>query len=373
MKSTLLFLLLSFFSIYLSAQKRFCDTIPFRNDLGLIVIPIQFNGQEKDFIFDTGATHSIGYSWVKDELKATKKTLVITSSSTSKFRLRYYKSDTVKLASTKITKHRILGAKDSDIFSCYDIDGVLGMDIISHFNWLINYKDQYLVMFDSDFFPKEVHQNMYAVDFKYQDKRPSVFFNLLDKQIKFLVDTGASNSDIHVRYKNVVESLNINSKKETYSAFFDFNGILNTTKSVTIKFPEINSKSLKLRPIVDFSEKSSKIGNSTWSNNSIFISAKNDKFYCSVNSIDESRESYGCFFIFDNDKIVTIKVIKGSKAWEEGIRQGTEILKINEVEFSDFCDIHKFQKEIAKQKNKLKVTLNDGKTITLNRELIFKQ
>ncbi|MEW7292052.1 retropepsin-like aspartic protease [Aquimarina sp. 2304DJ70-9] len=372
MKSKLLFVLISLFSIYLSAQKRFCDTIPFRNDLGLIIVPIQFNGQEKNFIFDTGATHSIGYSWVKDELKTTKKTLVITSSSKSKFRLRYYKSDTVQLASAKITKHRILGAKDSEIFSCYEVDGVLGMDIISHFNWLINYKDQYLVMFDSDFFPQGIDHNMYAIDFKYQDKRPLAFFNLLGKEVKFLVDTGATNSDIHIGYKNVIKNLNANTKKEIYSTFFDFNGILNTTKSITIKLPEISSKSLKLSPIVDFSEKSNKIGNSSWQDNSVFMSTKNNKLYCSVNSIDESRESYGCFFIFDNKKMVTAKVIVGSKAWEEGVRRGREVLKINELQFSDFCTIHKFQREIAKQKNKLKVTLDDGKTITLNQELLFK-
>ncbi len=371
MKAKLVFLILFFCSAYFWAQNKFRDTIPFKNDLGLIVIPIQYNGQEKNFIFDTGAMLSIGFSWVKEELKATRKTRVITSSSKSKSRLRYYKADTVKLGSAKITKHRILGTKDSDIFSCYAIDGVLGMDIIAKFNWQINFKEKYIVMLDADYFPPDIDEKMYAMDFVYEDSRPWAYFNVLGERIRFLLDTGASNSDIYIKYKDLFKNIDTNSVKEIHSGFFDFNGAFSKTKSRTMKLLDVSSASVTLAPIVDFSKKSSKIGNSSWEDTSLFISINDNKLYCSSNSIDESYGSYGCSFDVKEGKIIVSKIQVNSIAWKEGLRQGSEVLEVNGKKFDDFCSIYTYQKGIVKQKNKLKVTLKDGKTITLNHELLF--
>ena len=65
----LLFILLS----TLLYGQRFQDTIPFRSDLGLIIIPISFNGVEKQFAFDTGAQATVAFGWAKESLKKTKK------------------------------------------------------------------------------------------------------------------------------------------------------------------------------------------------------------------------------------------------------------------------------------------------------------
>lgn len=370
MKLRLFLFMVLLCNLSLSAQEKFRDTIPFRNDLGLIIIPIQFNGQEKNFVFDTGATHSIGYSWVKDALKKTRKTLHITSSNNARSKLRYYKSDSVNLASARISKHKILRTSDSSIFSCHNIDGILGMDIISHFNWFINFEDQYLVMYDHDYFPKEIDEKMYALDFVYENKRPWVFFTIDNTSIKFLLDTGATDSDINIRYEEVVKKLS-DHKKEIYSAFFDFNGVMNKTKSSIVKLSEINSGAFIADPIFDFGEKGSKIGNSLWKGSSVFLSTKNNKLYCSASNIDEYRESYGSSFILENGKITVIKVVKGSLAWKNGLRQGTEVLKINGKRFEDFCSIYKFQSKMAKEKNELNIILDNGKIITLTRESLF--
>ena len=57
MRLKVLILLLSLVAINVHAQDDSVsqDTIPFRNDLGLIIIPITYNGVEKQFAFDTGA------------------------------------------------------------------------------------------------------------------------------------------------------------------------------------------------------------------------------------------------------------------------------------------------------------------------------
>jgi len=104
MKKRLLFLFSIFILGTVSSQnsKIFRDTIPFRNDLGLIIIPITFNGVVKQFAFDTGAQYTVAYSWAKETLKSTRKTITINSSSDLKSKMRFYKSGTISLGSRKL-------------------------------------------------------------------------------------------------------------------------------------------------------------------------------------------------------------------------------------------------------------------------------
>ena len=139
-------LLLAFLTLQATYGQAFQDTIPFNNDLGLIVIPVTFNGEEKQFAFDTGAQVSLSYGWAKESLKSTRKTTTITSSSGLKTRMRYYKSGKIELGSRKITGHRILNTPENDFFSCHNIDGILGVDIIGQLNWRIDYQNKILIM-----------------------------------------------------------------------------------------------------------------------------------------------------------------------------------------------------------------------------------
>lgn len=190
-KSFIFFIVILFGEI--AYTQSFQDTIPFRNDLGLIIIPITFNGVEKQFAFDTGAEHTVAYGWAKETLKKTNKTITIHSSSGLKSNMRFYKSGTVELGSRKITKHRILNAKKNGIFSCYRIDGILGVDIIKKLNWSIDYQNKRLIMYPSNYVPQHI-KNMHKLDFDFQSNRPYVYLKGKANRLKFLLDTGAGGS-----------------------------------------------------------------------------------------------------------------------------------------------------------------------------------
>ena len=151
MKKQLSVLCISIFCLCASvlvAQENtvYRDTIPFRNDLGLIIVPITFNGEEKEFVFDTGAQVTLAYSWASTELRKTRKTMTVTSSSGLKSKMRLYKSGTIQFASRKITGHRILNTPQNEIFICHQVDGILGVDIIKRFNWTIDYENKILII-----------------------------------------------------------------------------------------------------------------------------------------------------------------------------------------------------------------------------------
>jgi len=88
---------------------------------------------------------------------------------------------------------------------CYNIDGILGVDITQHFNWTLDFDKKILIMSPSDFYPEEVKE-MHALDFDFTNNRPSIFMEMNGKKIKFLLDTGARDSDINKTAYNLTNA-----------------------------------------------------------------------------------------------------------------------------------------------------------------------
>ena len=369
MKKRLLFLVLIFLlqSSYAQNNLIYQDTIPFRADLGLIIIPIKFNGVEKQFDFDTGANYSITYGWAKEELSPTKKTIKITSSSGLKSKMRFYKSGLIEFGSRKIRKHRILNTKENKVFSCHNIDGILGVDIIKEFNWTIDFNQNILIMYPADYFPEKV-KNMFSLDFDFQKKRPYVFVKRKDKKIRFLLDTGAGGfSNISKREYNF-STIDDFPNLETQTANIDVNGILTSSEAKTVDFPEGSSKQVSINPIINYnSQKSSKIGNKLWRENELFLSLKKDKLYSLKSKILDEFEAYSCAVLFYKNKMRIVKIQKESLLWKNGVRQGDEILSYNGKTFTNFCDFDIYRRETTKTGKPFEIELKNGEKYTISK------
>lgn len=244
------FLILLFLLFEASYSQAFQDTIPFRNDLGLIILPLKFNGVVKQFAFDTGAEYSVAYGWAKKNLRKTNKSVTVRSSSNLRSKMSFYKSGKVQIVSRKITGHRVLDASENSIFSCHKVDGILGVDIIKNFNWTIDYKNKILIMYQSNYFPKKV-ENMEALEFSFNGRRPYGFMNLKKSRLQFLLDTGAGGyTNISKRNYNPTD-LDKYPKVSFYSGSFGVNGILTKSNPVVFKIPKLTSKAVVFSPIIN--------------------------------------------------------------------------------------------------------------------------
>lgn len=362
-----LFLVLVLLAVYSTSAQKFQDTIPFRNDLGLIIIPISFNGVEKQFAFDTGAEHTIAYDWAKNELKKTNKTLTIVSSSSLRSKMHFYNSGTINLGSRKITGHRILNAIRNDIFSCHEIDGILGVDIIKALNWKIDYKNKMLIMYPASHFP-ESNRLMHELDFTFSNNRPYVYLKRKKNRFQFLLDTGAGGySNISKRNYNLT-NVDEFTKGEMYTGSFDVNGVLTTTKPKILAFPESTSDKVSIAPIIYYNNlKSSKLGNKLWKDQTLFLSLKNKKLLVSSPKINQSYTGYDCSVIYRNDKMVIMGLLKNGSAWNLGIRQGDEVLKINGKIFSDYCSLDQYQRKIMIEEKPFNIQLKNGKIVNVSK------
>lgn len=366
MKKGLLFILLILL-FETSFSQAFQDTIPFRNDLGLIIIPITFNGIEKEFAFDTGAQITLSYGWAKENLKATKKTTTVTSSSGLKTRMRYYKSGKIQLASRKITGHRILNTPENDFFTCHKIDGILGVDIIKQFNWSIDYKNKILIMYPSNYTPKKV-KNMHALSFEFSGNRPYVYLNRKGSRFKFLLDTGAG-GDSNISTRNyTLTNIDEFPQRSFYTGNIDLSGTLTPMKEKTFQFPESTSNEVILSPLIDYNnEKSTKIGNRLWKGKELFLNLKKDRLYISSPKIEQSYSGYTCALIFSKNKMKISSIEVGSAPWKMGVRQGDEVLLYDGKKFTDFCSLDQYQRKIAKAGKSFELELTNGKKVTVSK------
>ena len=347
--------------------QSFQDTIPFRNDLGLIIIPITFNGEVKEFAFDTGAEHSVAYGWAKETLKSTRKTLRISSSSGLKSRMRFYESGLIELGSRKIRNHRILGANRNEIFTCYNIDGVLGVDIIEALNWTIDYEKKILIMYPANHTPEKV-KNMHALDFDYNGSRPYVYLNRKGSKFRFLLDTGAGgSSNISTRNYNLT-NLNELPQIKVFTGSFDVNGILTSTNPTIFQFPISESEKVSLSPIMYYNtSKSSKIGNRLWKGRELFINLKSEKLYVDSAEINQKYSSYACSVMYIKGKMRIMSILEGSEIWNMGLRQGDEVKSYNGKVYTDFCSLDSYHRSIVSEGKSFEIELMNGKKVTISK------
>lgn len=366
MKKLLLFPLL-LFVIQFGYTQAFQDTIPFRNDLGLIIIPVSFNGQQKQMVFDTGADVTLAYGWADKELRRTSKTLRISSSSNLKSRMRYYKSGVIKLGSRTIRKHRILSAPKNTIFQCYRIDGILGTDLIKLLNWKIDYKNKRLIMYPPNHIPKEI-ASMHALDFSFKGKRPYVYMSRKQSRFQFLLDTGASgSSNISTRQYNLT-GLDKLTKLRVYSGTYDVNGIFSKGDVRVFRFPEYTSDEVKLNPVINYNAaKSSKIGNRLWAGKSLFLNLSKARLWVSSDSIKDKSAVYSGSVSFQKGAMRIMGVVEGSALWKAGIRQGDQIAAFNGKKYNNFCELDKTQRKLYASGKGAIITLMDGRKMAVKK------
>lgn len=352
-------------------SQKFQDTIPFRNDLGLIIIPVTFNGEEKQFAFDTGAEYSVAYGWAKEELKSTNKSINVRSSSGLRSKMRFYRSGNIAIGSRKISGHRILNTPKNDIFSCHNVDGILGVDIIKEFNWHIDFKQNKLIMYPSNYLP-EADNSMHELNFVFANNHPYVYLKLKENRFRFLLDTGAGkSSNISQRDYNLT-NIDEFPQLELHSGNFDVNGIFKTTRARVFRFPESTSNSVTLSPVIYYNnQKSSKIGNRLWRDVSLFLSLKKNKLYTSSSQITQDHEYYPCYVSYYDGTMRVMSIAKGSEIWDLGVRQGDTILRYNERQFDDFCALDQYQRKQVKLDKPITIRLQSGETVTLSKLKAF--
>ena len=285
--------------------------------------------------------------------------------------MRLYKSGLINLGSRKIRSHKILNTPKNKVFSCHNIDGILGVDIIKEFNWTIDYDKKILIMYPANHFPKKT-KKMHELELEFQKNRSYVFLKLKDKKLRFLLDTGAGGfSNISKKDYNLT-SIDDYKQLSVQSASIGVNGILTSSPAKIIQFPEVFSKQISLKPIIYYNnQKSTKIGNKLWDSTELFLSLKKKKLYNSKLKFNETYSGYSCAVMFYKGKMRVVKIQENSILWNKGLRQGDEILSFNGKKYNDFCSLDTYSRNLAKSGKSFEIELINGDKFTVSRKSYF--
>jgi hypothetical protein len=334
------------------------DTIKFESFLDLIKIPIQINGKVHTFLFDTGAEGSVIREDIAKELdKAKCTTDTLHDTFNNKIPQLKYIVDSVKIGNSNFYNFPITTFPKSSMFTCLGAEGVIGIDIISQFDWLIDFQNHSISKIDTGYLMSGMNDYI-TLDFYKIELRP---------RIKLKFDSGANKNDLD----SIDYGLIKNKVLKSFDIITNSSGITGDERQVKEKIILINTepdnanKKFYNAEFHTISIGESKLGNTYWGSNKLFLSWSKNKllFKLTTNTL---KNTFGIKFKIINDTITVNSLVYTEQILISGLKVGDKIKTLNDKYFKDYCDLITYQ--INEQYDLLVVELLNGKKIKLVKE-----
>ena len=338
------------------------DTIKFNCVRNLIVMPVKINGVERHFIFDTGAEKTVILDAISDNLEIVGSQKVSDSNNkTSKLSIVLIKKLTI--GNIDVLDKKCITFRNS-LFNCMGFEGIIGIDIIQKYDWIIDFKNQLLIrhelnnnLFDA--------KNLIFADCYNKRQRPRIKLAFKNQEtIDFLFDSGSSRTDIEQGQVGKINDI-ITKTTDDITEVFGLNSS-STDSSKTIEMPvSLKNKEFKNKIFQTIKRGEAKIGNNFWIDNTLYYSFEKKKLAITSNLNEYEKPSFDVKFKMKEDKMVI-----GSITFKENIKvfkitNGDVIKSINNLTFTDNCELMKYQQNFTG--NTMELELENGKKITLKR------
>jgi hypothetical protein len=359
-------LLLCYFVQLCHAQK--VDTIKFESILNLIKIPVDINGKTHFFIFDTGATFTVLIGDLATKVGTITGYGKVTDAMDNVTKQPTYKVNSLTLATSTFTNYPITSLPTNPIFDCFQIEGIIGIDIIGQFDWFIDFKNHLLLKIDplTDYSSKLEGFNQ--VQFSKKGLRPIIKLKFPSQTLSFLFDSGATSSDItHKDYKKTISDVLL-----SYDQVLSKSGattLFNQSNEKLISLPNYWDNNLSYHAKFNtISLGENKIGNSFWGDGQLFFSWKKKMLTFKAKE-GEQEAIFGLRFKIQNNAMVISSLINTKQLVDSGLKAGDVIKSIDNQVFSTNCELISYQ--LTNKSQKLTLELMDGKKITLTKEPLF--
>lgn len=199
-----------------------------------IILPVYINGKEYRFVFDTGAQATLISKEIMDEIGLKEKSHInISDVRNAKQKLHVSILDSIRLSDELSYSNvgvLIYDFNKTPAFSCLNIDGVIGTNIIRSNNWKIDFDNHKL---DVSSLEKEVKKTGETIALPFtQDNRGVPYVDLFvnGKKQQFMLDMGKS-SDI-ISLSPDIPITKTDYKSVGYSSF----GLFGQNKCDTISY-----------------------------------------------------------------------------------------------------------------------------------------
>lgn len=329
-------------------QKEFNAEVTFDPYLRLIIVPVEIEGATYRFLFDTGAPFSISQELQnKLEYKTIAKGNIVDTDK-NRTKVNYVSVDSLLIADVPFYKQTAFVAdfKANPIIACMELDGIIGSNLMRHCNWLIK-EDEQVLQLSNDGLPESMKDVMpipFKVDVQYNMKMDINIGNV--KASNCTVDYG-SNGSMAVN-KTAFKQFEENGiVKESFTEKgASSSGLLGEVRAFENKIGHVDTVQIEEATISNVLVKSGYsniLGREVLSRYNVFIDWQNHELRLMRNNKESSAyEVFGMQVGPGNNNAVAVQaVIENSVAAQAGIHPMMEILKVNELDFtqgSNFCD-----------------------------------
>jgi len=314
----------------------------------LIIVPITIKGKEYRFLFDTGAPFSISHKLEKNNNFKTVSKGNIVDSDYNRKKVKWVQVDSINVGNVSFKNQTaFVGDFDANpIMKCLRIDGIIGSNIIRHYNWTID-QEKYALSLSSKI-GTDTREDSFVLPFK-TDNQYNIFvdINIGKSSIKnVLVDYGSNGS---IALSN--EIFTVLQEKNIINKTFIEKGI--NQSGIIGKPVELNRKisysdsvrinNLNIENVMLRTGKTVSLGNDFLSRFKLTIDWNNKNLYL-LNSDKAIHQTNTAGFRIGStiEKGIYVQsVMEKSDAYSKGIRPNMRVVKIDSLDFnngSDFCD-----------------------------------
>lgn len=354
------------------AKKSYYTEIAYQDVNGKLIIPVTIKNKTYRFLFDTGAPNLIS-SELKDELGInSNQKISVSDANSAKEKMDILTIPEFNLGNVlfKNTTALVYNGTDNILFDCFQIDGIIGSNVLKRSVVQISSKKKVIIITNS---PKKLNlENAEVSKLKLVGAQSSPYFQIKLKGKKsatedVLFDSGASGFyDLCLKnYKTfkLHEVINTLSEADGASSVGLF-GIAETQNQYRVKIPELRINGIPFKNVITITEtdNNSRMGSELLNYGEVTLDFKNKKFYFSPFKTDINLEKklLGFTPTLKNKKLIVGFV--WNDALKNKIAYGDQILKLNKIDLStiDICDFLT-QESIFKEHETLDISFKNSK------------
>lgn len=326
-------------------QPAFTAEIPFEMRLGLVVIKVNINGKDYDFMVDTGAPNVI-----TEELAAELKLQPALQQKTGDSQGKKESLNFVEMPEMLIggihfieTGAAVADLKRSNVIACLDVDGFVGANLMKSAIWQFDYERKIITISDT-IASFDIPANAIRIPFvqagTHTPKIDISYDSIMDKNVTF--DTGSNGyfSTSQAIYSKLNQQGKITQPVVSFGAnnsgLYGLEGV-DSSYSATVEKTTLGNLTIP-NQVVSFDHGARTLGTKflkhyrvivNWFTNEISLIPTDD-------FVNTTFEHFGMTPMYTGEKLEVRMVIIGSDADKKGIRIGDQILEVNGENFGNF-------------------------------------
>lgn len=333
---------------------------------------VEIAGRSYRFLIDTGAPTSISERLYQEMQLKPAFSSSMRDSQRKKQQAKFLHIPKIKIGTLEVEN---IGASvfnpNIGSLSCFEMDGIIGANLLAHLYCLFNYNENQLLV-SRRFEKLEFNKIDFVWDFhpKHQ-KTPIISGKILDKKLRLTFDTGFTGN---LQVPNDVSYYLKNIPKERYV-------LAEGIGAVGIYGPGPSNQSIQFKETIQIAQQnfyneiidtgeSTLIGNDFFKNYQFLIDWKSNKIYFKKvkEHTNQGLQSFGFNYYFtENKATVVLKLVNQ----QIPIELGDQILKINDIDFSNLNSAESCQyllNKVEKSLERIQIKVKRGND-TLNFEM----